>query len=116
MGKTLLARSLGRHLYFHGLFSASVATSDPDAEYAIFDDLQGGIKFFHSFKSWFGCQSEFAIKKLYHDPIMLLWGKPSIWLSNDDPRDDMSRADASWLEGNCDFIEVNDSLINESQW
>ena len=48
MGKTVWARSLGRHAYFGGLFSMD---EDIDgAEYAIFDDF-GGIKFLPSTNS-----------------------------------------------------------------
>lgn len=81
-----------------------------EADYAIFDDLQGGIKYFHGFKNWLGCQAEFQIKGLYRDPEVLKWGKPSIWISNTDPRLDMSHADISWLEGNCYFCNVTDKL------
>jgi len=43
------------------------------------------------------------------------WGKPTIWVCNTDPRLDAyplnSRPDFAWMEGNVDFIEVTDSLI-----
>lgn len=110
MGKTVWARSLGQHLYFCGLYSYAEAIKHEHAKYAVFDDLQGGMKFFHSFKNWLGAQQEFQIKGLYKDPQLIKWGKPCIWLSNTDPRFDVSREDADWLEGNCIFVEINTPL------
>lgn len=104
-GKSTYARSLGEHIYFAGLFSGGSALSkSSSAKYAIFDDIRGGIKFFPGFKDWLGCQPCFMVKQLYREPILMEWGKPSIWISNTDPRDDMSEADIDWMEGNCDFI------------
>lgn len=105
-GKTTWARSLGKHIYMCGLYSYKEAKKAGDVEYAIFDDIQGGIKFFHGFKNWFGCQTQFQIKGLYRDPELITWGKPSIWLANTDPREDMSHADIQWMEGNCIFVNV----------
>ena len=42
------ARSLGNHAYFGGLFSLDESVDD--VEYAVFDDMQGGLKFFHAYK------------------------------------------------------------------
>lgn len=78
MGKTVWARSLGKHLYFCGLFSYAEAVRYADVRYAVFDDLQGGIKFFHGFKNWLGAQKQFQIKGLYRDPQLIDWGKPCI--------------------------------------
>lgn len=83
-----------------------------DADYAIFDDLQGGISFFPSYKNWLGCQQQFQVKKLYRDPVLIQWGKPCIWISNTDPRDEMKQADIEWLEGNCSFIHVTSPIFH----
>lgn len=111
MGKTVWARSLGKHLYFCGLFSYKEASKHDDARYAVFDDIQGGIKFFHGFKNWLGAQRQFQIKGLYRDPELITWGKPCIWVANTDPRHDVSFEDAQWLEGNCIFIEILEPLF-----
>ena len=50
-GKTTWARSLGAHIYQVGLLSGSECMKAPDVEYAVFDDIRGGMKFFPSFKS-----------------------------------------------------------------
>lgn len=111
VGKTIWARDLGSHIYFCGLYSYAEAIKACDADYAIFDDIQGGIKFFPAYKNWLGAQAMFQIKGLYRDPQMLRWGKPCIWISNTDPRTDMALADIDWLEGNCTIIEVTNNLI-----
>lgn len=112
LGKTVWARSLGSHAYFCGLYSGAEAITAQSKDYAIFDDIQGGIKFFHGYKNWLGAQFNFQVKVLYKDPVLIKWGKPSIWLSNTDPRDDMVSADIMWLEGNCDFVNVTSSIFH----
>lgn len=82
------------------------------ADYAIFDDIQGGIKFFHGYKNWLGCQYQFQVKVLYKDPVLITWGKPSIWISNTDPRYDMQAEDVHWMEGNCDFYEITTTIFH----
>lgn len=130
VGKTTWARSLGPHVYFMGVMSGEVALRDmPDAEYAVFDDMRGGIDFFPSWKEWLGSQATVSVKKLYRDPVQLKWGKPSIWLANQDPRDQLRanitertphgkvRAienDIEWLEGNCQFVYVGESIISHA--
>lgn len=80
-------------------------------KYAVFDDMRGGIKFFPGFKDWLGCQSSFMVKQLYKEPKLMAWGKPSIWCSNSDPREDVSRDDYEWLEGNCLFVNITESIF-----
>lgn len=111
MGKTLWARSLGKHAYFGGLFSL-----DEDTEgvgYAVFDDIQGGLEFFHSYKFWLGCQAEFYATDKYKGKKLIKWGKPSIYLSNTDPREDKG-ADVHWLEANCIFIYLDKPIVRAS--
>lgn len=111
-GKTVWARSLAqKHLYFCGMYSGAEAMKAHDASMAIFDDIAGGIKFFPMFKNWLGCQVQFQIKVLYRDPIIIDWGKPCIWISNTDPRHDMSHEDVDWMNGNCIFVEIIEPLF-----
>nr|QVW56518.2 MAG: replication-associated protein [Gemykibivirus] len=108
LGKTLWARSLGRHAYFGGLFSLDESVKDVD--YAVFDDMQGGLDFFHSYKFWLGCQYQFYATDKYKGKKLVTWGRPSIYLCNYDPRQD-KLADVNWLEGNCVFIYVGEKLF-----
>ncbi|ASH99148.1 replication-associated protein [Giant panda associated gemycircularvirus] len=129
VGKTTWARSLGNHVYFMGVMSGEVALRDMhDADYAVFDDMRGGIEFFPSWKEWLGSQAVVTVKKLYRDPVQVKWGKPSIWLSNADPRSQLRSSvhhanegkmsaienDIAWLEGNCQFVYIEDSIISHA--
>lgn len=111
MGKTVWARSLGRHLYFGGIFSARNLGDDRN-RYAVFDDIAGGIKFFPRFKDWLGCQMEFMVKEMYRDPHLFRWGRPAIWIANSDPRHDMTHDDIVWLEANCIFVEISSAIFH----
>lgn len=82
-----------------------------DVDYAVFDDIRGGIKFFPAFKEWLGGQATVCVKQLYRDPKLVSWGKPSIWISNDDPRHVMEASDIHWMEANCVFIEVREPIF-----
>jgi len=86
-----------------------------DVEYAVFDDIRGGIKFFPSFKEWMGCQAWVTVKCLYREPKLVKWGKPSIWLSNTDPRDDMLQADVDWMNANCIFVAVDSPIFRANR-
>lgn len=73
-----------------------------NADYAVFDDLQGGLEYFHAYKFWLGAQKEFNVTDKYRKKKRIQWGKPCIYLSNQDPRADKG-VDVDWLEGNCVF-------------
>jgi len=107
----LWARSLGDHLFFSGLYSGEEAVKVKDVEYAIFDDMQGGMSFFHGYKQWLGCQWSFMVKRLYKDPKLIQWGKPCIWLCNwvEDPRG-AHGVDTAWLKENCIFVELHTAI------
>lgn len=84
---------------------------------------------FHSWKEWLGAQQVVTVKKLYRDPIQLNWGKPCIWLSNRDPREELmdkvgnhtSRGqvegidnDIEWLDANCIFVHLTEAIFHAS--
>lgn len=110
-GKTTWARSLGNHIYCLGLVSGDRCMGAPDVEYAVFDDIRGGMKFFPSFKEWLGCQANVTVKVLHREPKLLPWNKPSIWCANKDPRLEMDWEDRSWMEQNCTFINVEEKIV-----
>jgi len=99
-------------MYMGGLFSAGEALDNPEADYAVLDDIAGGIKFFPRFKDWLGCQMQFQLKVLYKEPSLFNWGKPCIWCSNTDPRAGMEQVDIEWMEGNCIFVEVTTPIFH----
>jgi len=111
-GKTTWARSLGKHVYTMGMASGDelIKASNDDVKYAVFDDIRGGMKFFPAFKEWLGAQPHVTVKRLYREPKLIPWKKPSIWIANDDPRLGMEAGDVSWLEKNCTFIEIMEEI------
>jgi len=115
LGKTLWARSLGSHIYFCGLYSGAEAMKYADVDYAVFDDM-GGFKYVPLFKNWLGCQKQFQVKQLYKDPVLIEWGKPTVWLCNDDPLQDasLSQWDIEWLQGNCTIIHMTEPIVHAS--
>lgn len=109
MGKTAWARSLRQeHTYFGGLFCLDEYSVD--SAYAVFDDLQGGLEFFHAYKFWLGHQQEFFATDKYRAKTKVTWGKPAIYCSNTDPRMDKG-ADADWLDANCVFVFIDTPLF-----
>jgi len=111
VGKTIWARSIGKHAYFGGLFSLDEPIDD--VEYAIFDDIQGGLEYFHSYKFWLGHQNEFYATDKYRSKKLIKWGKPSIYISNNDPREDKG-CDIEWINANCKFIYINEPIFHAS--
>lgn len=97
-----------------GLVSGAECMKLESADYAVFDDIRGGMEYFKSFREWLGGQMHVTVKVLYREPKLMPWGKPSIWISNTDPRLDMKPADASWLEENAFFIEITEPIFRAS--
>lgn len=69
------------------------------------------MKYFTGWKEWLGAQPHVTVKRLYKEPILRRWAKPTIWLSNTDPRHDMEPADVAWMNKNCIFVEVYDPIF-----
>lgn len=101
-------------MHFAGLYSGSEAirAQESDVEYAVFDDIAGGIRFFPNYKCWLGGQYQFNVKVLYRDPVCITWGRPAIWLSNSDPRDDVTDDERRWLDGNCKFVYITEPIFH----
>ncbi|QPB44148.1 putative replication initiation protein [Botrytis cinerea genomovirus 1] len=109
LGKTLWARSLGKHAYFPGMFMLD-GFNEEGCEYAIFDDIIEGFKGIASYKGWFGSQHEVVVTDKYRMKQRITWGRPSVFISNTDPRDDLPRDQVKWLEGNCVFVHIDKVL------
>lgn len=110
VGKTILARSLGPHSYFNNLFS--VDAYRPDSTYAVFDDMAGGLRSI-PFKCWLGGQTQFTVTDKYKKKQCIYWGKPSIYIANDDPLTEkgLTTSDKEWLKGNATIIFISNSII-----
>ncbi|KAJ2974197.1 hypothetical protein NUW54_g11928 [Trametes sanguinea] len=107
LGKTEWARSLGKHNFQSGLFNLD--EFDESADYIVLDDIS--MQFFPSYKSWLGAQKEFNQTDKYRRKQLVRWGKPCIWLSNDDPRNAQG-VDREWLDGNCIFVHLTHKLYD----
>lgn len=94
------------HFYCQTYFNLKQVRED--ADYAVFDDLAGGFKFWPGYKSWLGAQKEFDITDKYQGKRHVKWGKPGICLMNSDPLFD-PHVDTEWLIGNCFIIFVPES-------
>lgn len=79
-----------------------------DVTYGVFDDF-GGLKFLPAYKFWLGHQQQFYVTDKYKGKKLVEWGKPSIWLNNQDPREETGIRDdeVEWLNANCDFIYLD---------
>lgn len=77
----------------------------PDSEYGVFDDICGGFEFFRSYKAWLGAQYEFTVTDKYRKKQKVMWGKPTIWLSNDNPFSS-GHIDHEWIIENCFVVEI----------
>lgn len=107
IGKTALARCLGRHMYFHSMVDFKNGW-DGDAEYIIFDDF--GFDFIPNKKSFFGAQEEFTLTDKYSAKKSVRWGKPAIFLTNvpfEFPEND------PFYEKNCVVINLFDWFRNK---
>lgn len=109
LGKTLWARSLGKHAYFPGLFLLE-DFNEEKVDFALFDDLVHGMHTLPNAKHWLGGQTEFVIGDKYMKKRRIRWGKPSIYISNPDPRGECTTEMKEWMKGNCICVEIKDQL------
>ncbi|QIR82259.1 replication associated protein [Chicken genomovirus mg2_274u] len=107
-GKTWLARSFGSHCYFGGLFALDEYEYNDKVDYAVFDDIQGGFKYFPAYKSWLGQQAEFYCTDKFRKKKYIKWGRPCIWIMNEDPY--TQEVDIDWLEKNCLIVHIDRPL------
>lgn len=84
-----------------------------DAKYAVFDDMQGGFKFFPSYKGWLGAQQSFTVTDKYKGKTTIQWGRPTIWCMNEDPTT-CTDVDYNWLQGNCFIVRIKDPIFRAS--
>lgn len=89
-----------------------------NVDYAIFDDISGGFDFFPSYKQWLGGQFQFTVTDKFKHKRTVKWGKPTIWICNQDPRLALYKAghepDFGWMEENCLFYELRDFIFHAS--
>jgi hypothetical protein len=106
LGKTQFSRSLGPHVYWNGL--TNLETFNPNANYIIFDDID--FEYMPNRKQWWGAQKEFVATDKYRRKQTIQWGKPLIFLCNeeDDPRH--SPKWSLWFDNNTVVVEIKNKL------
>nr|WAE42563.1 MAG: replication associated protein [Cressdnaviricota sp.] len=105
-GKTEWARSLGNHIYWNTMTDLSRWTDD--CNYLIFDDFDW--KFVPNKKSFFGGQKEFTISDKYTRKKTIYWGKPCIFLCNDDLDVYNTCDERLWLKDNVIYYRLLNKL------
>nr|QJB18642.1 MAG: replication-associated protein [Genomoviridae sp.] len=114
LGKTLWARSLGEHIYCCLQFNVDDVRAKLEvAKYAVFDDMQGGFKYFPSYKGWLGAQKSFTVTDKYKGKTTIEWGRPTIWVMNESPSS-CTDVDYEWLMGNCFIVHVGHAIFHAS--
>jgi len=107
LGKTQLARCLGDHWYINADWDVNQVSGDVD--YGIIDDIP--VSLFRYWKQFLGCQEQFTVTDKFHKKKQLLWGKPVIWICNDNPVSwGLGINDMDWIRGNCDIVHVVNKL------
>lgn len=109
VGKTIFARSLGRHSYFNNMFV--LADYDEGCEYAIFDDISGGMAKI-SYKQFMGGQDRVGVTDKWCKNRQIKWGRPCIYLCNRDPfiQGNNPGVELEWLKKNSVAVEIKPSV------
>ena len=103
-GKTCWARSLGRHA--HHAITVNMELHEHNVEYAVFDDISVGLRGF-DYKSWLGGQHHFNFTDKYMKKKTINWGRPSIWIQNEDPYETERGVDFGWLAANTVIVHID---------
>jgi hypothetical protein len=106
LGKTEWARSLGTNVYWAGMSDLMVLHGD--AMYLIMDDFD--FEFMPSKKQWWGAQKEFTTTDKYRKKHTIKWGKPLIYLCNEDNDPRRTRFWNQWFADNCIAIDIKHKL------
>lgn len=106
LGKSQLARSLGRHWYMQGMWMVDLI-DDRTALYGVIDDISwDSLKL--SYKSVLGMQKDVVLTDKYRHKRKFTLGRPVIVITNELPF--FSPEEQAWLDVNVDFIHVGSKL------
>lgn len=94
-------------MYWNQFFNMEELSTD--AEYAIMDDLIGDFDNFKTYKAWLGAQEEFTVTDKYKKKRKFTWGKPTIYITNNDPS--LFNIDHAWIQENCTIVETRTPII-----
>lgn len=103
-GKTCWARSLGRHAHHANVVNMALLSTQ--SQYAVFDDISGGLRKL-DYKAWLGGQLHFSVTDKYMKKKTITWGKPCIYIANENPFDTERWADLEWLAANTEIVHID---------
>lgn len=110
LGKSDFAKNLGPHASFRNHFDLKklLAIGVDNVDYVIFDDIEWDEPVLKGsgYKAWLGGQPDFTCTDKYAKKVTIDWGKPSIYLTNKNPFQDLHPRDVAWLEENCFIVDV----------
>lgn len=77
-------------------------------DYAIFDDVswKDAALEHEGYKAWLGGQDEFDCTDKFQHKSTVIWGKPCIFLTNNDPYCSLSPDEIEWFDLNCIVIAL----------
>jgi hypothetical protein len=106
LGKTEWARSLGAHTYFGHMFNLD--DWNYAGGYLVIDDI--AWQYVPSKKALFGAQKTFTLTDKYRKKQTIDWGKPCIYLCNDDMDEYATCTERYWLKENCVYYKLTNKL------
>lgn len=109
-GKTDLARHIGKHFHAGNDWSLDsiLAIGLDNIDYGILDDIDWDHALLKGsrYKAWLGCQEHFICSDKYTRKYNMKWGKPIIYLSNNDPVEGLKNREMDWIRENCIIQEI----------
>lgn len=106
LGKTQLARSIGKHIYIQGIWNFDNLSDD--AKYCVIDDVEwDSIKY--NMRQLVGIQSDVTFTGKYKRPTTFKWGIPTIFVTNELPI--FSFSEQTYMDVNCLFVHIKDKLF-----
>jgi len=113
-GKSEWARSLGYHVEFRAAFNLKKYSDD--CEYAIFDDIKGGLRSWDNYKGWLGAQDTFEETDKYKGKKSIKWGRPTIYLANRDPLKQRGiNIEKDWIRANCFIVHIDKPMCQHTK-
>lgn len=111
-GKTDLATNLGPHIHWMRDYRLEDITDVgvDNIDYIVIDDIDWDSTLLKgsAYKSWLGGQKSFVATDKWVKKMRVNWGKPCIFLCNDNPLDFVNATTAKFLEKNCFIEEVRE--------
>lgn len=107
-GKTDLARHLGPHIHWERDYrlQSLLDVGTENIDYLIIDDIDWSSDLLRgsAYKAWLGGQHHFIATDKWVKKLDITWGKPCIFLCNEDPLLFLKPADYRFIMKNC-YIE-----------